>query len=663
MRRAVVAFALIAALVAGVLPAGAHPGSHPVEDRGFVHHGAGHWGTDDGGGDSHELHGGPRGHMPAVEQNVKRVGSLKLAGAPSDISDVSALMDNSGFPLRSKDGRMYAYVGDWLADCTDGGIHIADVTDPARPVKVGFLDGPGKTYATEGIQALRVSSPSFTGDLLLWSHEWCASFAQSEGGFSLWDVTNPRRPRRLSIFGDDDVFGTEFNESHSIIGWDAGDKLYAAAIDNVELEDVDIFDITNPSAPRQIADFGFLDIPGLSVEGYGEEATSHDFDVVQLPGGRWILTISYWDVGWVSMDLTNPSRPRVYDESDYSECDPVYGPPACPPEGNGHQSEWNDTRTLFFGTDEDQVGSRTPITIVSGPGAGESIDAGQFAWTVPVSTLPDGTLNGPIVYGGYGCPDDRGSIPPASVVGPLGPGEEAIIVFQRGPVSDPNNPGAACLFSEKVESAQLAGYDGVIVANHHAGAQGGATPDSFLCGSMGHDFDVQIPGLCVGHRFLHVAFGYPPDYTLPYPSGDPGDVEPDVGDLGGEISATSVFDGWGYARVLNRDHEEIGQWSLPEQADPQFETGFGDLSIHEVEVDPDPRYDGLVYAAWYSLGFRVGRYEDTGGDTQTVGSHISQGGNELWGVALGLDQNDERVVYTSDRHFGLVIYRYTGPLP
>jgi hypothetical protein len=47
---------------------------------------------------------------------------------------------------------------------------------------------------------------------------------------------------------------------------------------------------------------------------------------------------------------------------------------------------------------------------------------------------------------------------------------------QRGPVGDPNHDHGACFFSDKVRNGEAAGYDVVIVANHHAGAQGGETP-------------------------------------------------------------------------------------------------------------------------------------------------------------------------------------------
>jgi hypothetical protein len=173
---------------------------------------------------------------------------------------------------------------------------------------------------------------------------------------------------------------------------------------------------------------------------------------------------------------------------------------------------------------------------------------------------------------------------------------------------------------------------------------------------------------------MHELFNRPPDFTFPYPEGDPGDLEPDVGDLGPRVSAQSEFDGWGYARMVDTSTasapNEVGQFNIPETADPAFASGFGDLTVHEVEVprnDPNeggdsPDKDKLAYFSWYSGGLRVVDITDPS-DPQEVGHHIDVGGNNHWGVALAKDPSGDRIVLASDRDFGLYIYRYTGPLP
>jgi hypothetical protein len=617
-------------------------------------------GDDDFFYEHHAQHGPSDGHLPGSRANVDLVGTLKLTNFVGDISDVSA--------TQAPNGKWYAYVGDWGAKCQTGGVHVVDISNPASPVKLGFLNAGGTGYQTEGVQALHIDTTAYSGDILVVSNEWClpkANPSLNPGGITIYDINDPANPRRLvQAFGDFDVHGNRANESHSAIAWDAGTKAYVAAIDNEELEDVDFFEITNPRSPRKLSE---TSLPGVRVNAYGSEKTSHDFDVLRFPDGKWHLMVSDWDAGWIDVNVTNPAKPKIVGDFDYAACDQIVTS-ACPPEGNAHQGEWNSTGSLFIGTDEDESPFRLPIRVLSGPLAGQTFAAGEFGWTKPVATFPDAMINGPTVFGGYGCPDDTAEIPPPSVLGTLAPGEEKIIVFQRGPVGDPNHaPHDACFFSDKVRAGEEAGYDAVIVANHHDGAGAGLFPDAFFCGGQGSPVLGTAAGLCVGHRFMHEAFGTTPDYTFPYPT--PAPNEPTPGTLGPRLDAASVFDGWGYARLINSSMTELAQLPIPQTGDPAFAVGFGDLSIHEVEVargDPDEGGanvddDKLAYFSWYAGGFRVASFGATG--IQEIGHYIDPAGNNLWGVALAEDPRGDRIVLASDRDFGLFIFRYTGPIP
>jgi hypothetical protein len=447
------------------------------------------------------------------------------------------------------------------------------------------------------------------------------------------------------------------------MAWQAGGNAYAVAIDNEEdPNDIDFFDITDPADPVLIAETGIGDWPTVTVNAFGDFATSHDFDV-RFIDGHWYAMVSYWDAGWILLNVDDPANPTFVDEFDYAPCE-AHLPDVCPPEGEAHQGEWNEDGTLFIGTDEDLSPYRLIFEVEGGPAAGEW-PAEEFSWTIPIASLPDDRVDGPAVFGGYGCPDDRASIPPASVLDPVtGPGDDQIVVFQRGPVDDPNSPGEACFFSEKVESAQLAGYDAVIVANHHTGAAEGDAPDATLCGGQGHQFTVTIPGLCIGHRLMHLLFDRPPDYTVPYPVGDSGDLEPDIGDIAsGTIDATSFFSGWGYSRLLDAQAAglpELDQYWLPEAADPMFATGFGDVDVHEVATGRGPDAD-LAYYAHYSGGIRVARFDATA--INEVGAFIDEGGNDFWGVQLTdkFTAAGDRIVAFSDLDYGLYLAAYTGP--
>jgi hypothetical protein len=631
-------------------------GAHPPPDIGY---------NDDFYYEHHAQHGPADGHLPVSISNVERVGKLKLTSQEGDISDVSA--------TQAPNGKWYAYLGDWGAKCETGGVHVVDISNPSNPVKVGFLNAGGFAYQTEGVQALHISTSAYTGDILVVSNEWCrfsSNPKNNPGGITIWDINDPTNPKRLvQGFGDfSNPHPGRANEAHSAIAWDAGSRAYVAAIDNEELNDVDFFEITNPRSPVFLTD---TRLPGVAVDGYGQEKTSHDYDVLQRPDGTWHLMVSDWDAGWIDVDVTSPASPVIVGDFDYAACDQVVTT-ACPPEGNAHQGEWNSDGSLFIGTDEDFSPFRVPITVLDGSMAGQKVDAGEFGWTKQVASFPGEKVNGPMVFGGYGCPDDP--VPPVSSLGTLGADEEAIIMFERGPVGDGNHDQhGACFFSEKVAAGENAGYDVVLVANHHAGAQGGETPGAFICGGQGSPVAGTAAGLCVGHEFMHKAFGTTPDYTFPYP--EPAPLEPTPGTLGPRIEAESEFDGWGYARLIDTSTPsaptEVGQFNIPETAieDP-FAAGFGDLTVHEVEIprgNPDeggsnPDTDKVAYFSWYSGGFRVIDITDPENPAE-IGRYIDAKGNNFWGVALAENGAGKRIILASDRDFGLFIFKYTGELP
>lgn len=155
------------------------------------------------------------------------------------------------------------------------------------------------------------------------------------------------------------------------------------------------------------------------------------------------------------------------------------------------------------------------FTLESGPNAGLAIPADEQYWTIPVWSQPGGTVQGPVVYGGFGCAADRPALPSPSAVGPLDPGDRAIIVLQRG-----SSTGTSCGLAEKVESAMLAGFDAVILANSEG-------TDAPYCAPPERKFAANLTAVCVGHRALHSLFGT-------------GDSEPTVGDLGQRVLARSL---------------------------------------------------------------------------------------------------------------------------
>ena len=593
-------------------------------------------------------HGGDEGHLPAEQVNIDLVGRLELTKRFGDI-----------MPGQIADLEVYkkhAYLNSWAEEtCTRGGTYIADISDPTAPEETGFLPALPGNYHGEGAHVLRLDTTAFEGDVLAVNNELCSADATRGGGFDLYDISDPKRPKTLiQGFGD---FGPEGSlkgdetlakQSHNIYMWQHGGKAYAVIVDNEELHDVDIFDITNPRKPRPIIEYDMVEsFPQvLGDTALGDLILNHD-DVVKHIKGKPVMLLSYWDAGYLKFDATNPAKLKYMGDTDFGANDPELEE-ISPPEGNAHQVEFSQDNRFLLAADEDFSPYRAgSFSISSGPNAGPYESAAVGGGASPAA-LADLVLNGPVVFGGYGC-DASAPVPLRSAVElELDPGEEAILVLQRGPSGDPSAPEEACFPGEKAANAAEAGWDAVLLTNRHLGTE---AADEAYCGSGGYPEGLEFVTLCVSHEALHRLFGTEPNYTLPVPADD----APALGTVGEGVEGTVVFDGWGYAHLYRNESgkmSEVDTYAVPESQDPDYAFGFGDLSIHEFAADPDKN---LAYVSYYSAGARVVSFSDDG--MEEVGSFIDEGGNNFWGVeTFRLD--GKRYFAESDRDFGLYIFKY-----
>jgi hypothetical protein len=615
-------------------PAAAHPQQHDSESNHLFGEGA--WG------------------------DLELVEKLQLADEPGTVADVAV----------SPDGN-WAYLAHWgrstcAANSEAGGINapdagawVVDISDIEDPKEVGFIPHHQDSRPGEGMQVVSVDTKFFSGDMLVMNAEQCGK--NGKGGVVLWDVTDPLKPKRLAMHAGDRGFA-DTNDTHSAFAWDAGDRAYVVMVDNFEATDVDILDVTNPRSPKLIAEYNLNTLGGgIAQSDLGlEESSLHDM-TVKMIDDQWIMLLSYWDGGYVMLDVTDPAAAEFLGDTEFANVDPELFEATgtvLPPEGNAHQAEFTADDRFFIATDEDFSPYRSIFTIDTGDAAGE-YSAGEFGFTPPVQkTLLDGVLNGPTVYGGYGCPGDtvplRDSVFPD---GSLAEGEEAIVVFERGPVGDPDASGDACFFSEKIESGQLAGYDAVVIANHHGGAQGGDAADAHFCGGQGHEYDKTAPAVCIGHKAMHLLFGSEPYYTYP-------EATPAVGDVGEHTSFTPAFDGWGYVHLFDADTlEDLDTYAIPEAHDESKAFESGDLTVHEVATHPtDPN---TAYLSYYAGGMRKLEIRCTDeSDTSTcelveTGGYLDPAGNDFWGVEV-FERDGETYVLGSDRDSGLWIFRDIG---
>jgi len=596
-------------------------------------------------------HDGEGGHLPAVSENVDLVSKLELTTELGRVSDVSSLGN-------------YAYLGAYAEPvCSTGGIWVVDISDPENPRKVKLIRSHEDTYTAEGVHAAHITTPYFNGDLLAHSNEVCQSSnsVNGVGGMTLLDISDPLAPKKvIEGFGDFTNKGSsqrKANQIHSVLMWDAGEKAYAVMVDDDEALDIDIVDITNPAKPTLISETGLPRWPAAKSNGFGNTNFFHDAEVRKF-GERWIMVASYWDVGYVRLDVTDPANPVFLEDSEFAESDPEF-PGVGVPEGNAHQGNWSRDGKYFVATDEDFSPYRTkPLAITTGPNQG-TFSTQPIGGGGPVTLLPDKKLNGPTVYGGYGC---AGSAPiparSATLPGALPPGEEAILVLQRGPTGDPSAPEEACFPGQKAEAGIAAGYDAVVIAGRHLGSAAADEPP--YCGSGGYPAQ-PVVSLCIGHGALHTLFNkLPAVYDAYVPA-----QEPAIGDLGEKIDVTAQFDGWGYVHLFKGDEmKDLDTYAVDETKLESNAISAGDLSVHE--VDPDPFRDDLMHYSYYAAGYRATKIVETqdGAELQEVAAFIDEGGNNFWGVHPIADpragHGGESLILMSDRDFGLYVLKYTG---
>ncbi|MGP3980848.1 PA domain-containing protein [Streptomyces sp. KR80] len=574
----------------------------------------------------HHQHGGDEGHLPASSENVRLVSKLGLKNVePEKIADVGVFNG-------------YAYLAAWGgATCKYNGVHVVDVRKPVSPKEVAFIQAKEGSAPGEGIQTLHIDTPSFNGDVLVSNNEKCKDTA-GFGGLNIYDVSNPAHPTPLvEGLGDSTVMGQgkkDANEIHSVFAWDAGNKAYAVIVDNEEGPDVDIIDITDPKKAKLIAEYDLDEKFPQIVQSAPANLTEiflHDMVVKEI-GGKQVMLASYWDAGYVALDVTDPRNISYLGDTDFAELDPEAAESgfSVAPEGNGHQAEFTLDNRYVIGADEDF----SPYAL-SGRNLDDDteITAGQGSNT---RRLAEGqTITGGSVFVGRACNGDA-TVPAGDA------GSVDVAVVERG----------VCTFTEKVANVIAAGgYDAVLVFNRTG------TDACDQTGGMSVEGD--IPTFGVAPRGQGFAI-----FDQPYSDADclagsgPAALPVAIGTKGDRLTFSSYFDGWGYAHLYRNEGgklTELDTYALPEAHQPEHASGSGDLSIHEVATS-QKRAD-LAYFSYYAGGFRVAKIVNN--RIVEVGHLIAEGGNNFWGVEV-FESGGKEYVAASDRDHGLYIFEYTG---
>ncbi|MEE9148897.1 MAG: PA domain-containing protein, partial [Candidatus Tectomicrobia bacterium] len=354
----------------------------------------------------------------------------------------------------------YAYIGSFSSpfcsfDLT--GVRVIDISDPANPQQVAFIKDKMGTR-TNDVKVEHIETPHFNGEILVTVNEGCgvtlprlnangnaAKPRGGQGGISIWDVTDPAKPRAMK-----QNFLSKRNGIHNTFIWQQDDNAYLIAVDDVDTRDVIIVDITKPQSPKEIIRVGAPDWPGLDFSDIeGPAIFLHDV-WVQENAGKVIAYLSYWDAGLVLLDVTNPANPVFLGDSTYPNPDRS----GLPPEGNGHVAvPTADGRLVIFGDEDTSPFSTFLNSTIGGVPSANKIGAALFGPQPAAAFFP--TPGDVIsVAANFGC--NAGDLATA-------PGGTAdIALIQRG----------VCFFSTKAANAQAAGYDAYIVYNDAAGGDG-----------------------------------------------------------------------------------------------------------------------------------------------------------------------------------------------
>lgn len=257
--------------------------------------------------------------------------------------------------------RGFAYLGSWGAFeddevdfCPSQGVRVYDLRKPSNPVHVStFGDEASEPDLagtwTEKVIVERISTPSFRGDVAAVSIQPCGEGAFA--GFGLWDVTDPANPERLALYEAPGTGG-----SHEIWLQRRGNRAYVyTAIPFSEIAtspdggttpgqpDFRIVDVSDPTNPTDVGGWGAwaeLDLFPFATDEFGVERA---FFVHSVIGDGRRAYLSYWDLGTVILDVTDPANPLFLGRTMFEPNE----------EGNAHSSWLARGGNLLIQTEED----------------------------------------------------------------------------------------------------------------------------------------------------------------------------------------------------------------------------------------------------------------------------------------------------------------------
>ncbi|WP_034269307.1 PA domain-containing protein [Haloechinothrix halophila] len=465
----------------------------------------------------------------------------------------------------------YAYVGTFYEpDCSRFGTRIVDINDPANPAYVGNLESMPNTRVND-VKVTSMDSPHFSGDILAATQEPCfetrgdGGSKENKGGVVLYDVSDPAKPELLKKAYIKGRSGTDGNFGvHNTYFWESDGRTYLGIVDDDNVRDFHILDVTKPANPVEVAAVGWPDWLDATTDpqganGLGSFASTFLHDIwVEEHDGKTIGYLSYWDAGLILLDLSDPANPVFLGDSDYDTTGPEGD--ATGEEGNSHvavPAPAEDGRYVLMG-DEDFSPHRSVATYDPAAGDPVEVNAAEGAFTTPLAELDPNPLPEEMVSAGGELCSQNG----IDMTG-------KVALISRG----------SCTFQLKAENAKAQGAIGMVVYND------AARGDSLvLMGGSGID---DFFGFFVGNS-------------------DGVAMENAVAAGATTFNVQNLFDGWGYLRSIDtRTGEdkfaEVDSFAPPSTfQDPPLP---GDYTMHNIVMGPQgTEFADTAFISWYSDG-------------------------------------------------------------
>jgi len=264
----------------------------------------------------------------------------------------------------------YAYIGhwgfqDWAAGsknrfCPSAPNNGVAIVDSRTNVRVGTLQNPEGTSAEDVVVYTARYGPFAGRDIAVAGIQWCGGSrydANADRGLMLWDVTSPAAPVQLGYlntgcctrgvheFEVANRTGLQRTFAYATVPTSryADENTPSGFRDANGDGDFRLIDITDPAHPWQVSDWGIQDIGGPFSAGQGCDPDSNYGHGAEPSEDGKLVFLSYWDSGYIRLDLTNPAAPTFTGRT-------VYPANA---DGDAHSSQYDETRKLLFTADED----------------------------------------------------------------------------------------------------------------------------------------------------------------------------------------------------------------------------------------------------------------------------------------------------------------------